>query len=156
LRGEAALNVGEESRRTDVEAVLGADYRFFFKLHLAGEVFYNGYGVARASDYAAFLLDPVKSERLTRGESFALGRYYAGLTADQELHPLLHLTLGAIGNLGDPSTLVMVGLRWAVLQGARLSLGALVPVGRRPDGITPKSEYGAMPLAGYGVLKVSF
>jgi hypothetical protein len=136
--------------------VLGADYRFPIKLHVAGEVFYNGYGAAGAADYAAYLLDPERSERLTRGESFALGRWYAGLTADQELHPLVHLTCGALGNLGDPSTLVMLGLRWAVLQDARISLGALLPVGRRPDGLTPKSEYGAMPLAGYGVVKVSF
>ena len=68
----------------------------------------------------------------------------------------MHLTVGALGNLGDPSTLLMLGLRWAVLQDARVSLGALVPVGRRPDGLTPRSEYGALPLAGYGVVKVSF
>ena len=127
-----------------------------WRVEMAGELFYNGYGVAHADDLPAFLLDPARSERLTRGESFALGRYYAGLTADQELHPLVHLTVGAIGNLGDPSTLLLLGLRFAVLQGARLSLGALVPVGRRPDGLTPRSEYGAMPLAGYGVMKVSF
>jgi len=156
LRGEVAVNLGERSRHVDVEAVLGADYRLPIDLHLAAEVFYNGYGPAHASEYAAFLLDPARSERLTRGESFALGRYYAGLTADQQLHPLLHLVVGAIGNLGDPSTLVMLGLRWAVLQDARLSLGALVPVGRHPDGLTPRSEYGAMPVAGYGVAKISF
>ena len=156
LRGEVAVNVGEDSRRVDVEAVLGADYRFAFKLHLAAEAFYNGYGATRAADYAAYLLNPTRSERLARGESFALGQAYAGLTADPQLHPLVHLTVGALGNLGDPSTLLMLGLRWAVLQDARVSLGALVPVGRRPDGLTPRSEYGALPLAGYGVVKVSF
>ncbi len=156
LRGEVAVNVGEDSRRVDVEAVLGADYRLPIDLHLAAEAFYNGYGAAHADEYAAFLLDPARSERLTRGESFALGRYYAGLTADQQLHPLVHLVVGALGNLGDPSTLLMAGLRWAVLQDARLSLGALVPVGRRPEGLAARSEYGSMPLAGYGVLKVSF
>jgi hypothetical protein len=156
FRGEAAFNLGEESRDTDLEAVLGLDHRFACKLHLAGEAFYNGYGVAHTSEYSAFLADPTRSERLARGEAFGLGRWYLGLSGDQELHPLLHATLGAIGNLGDPSLLILAGLLWSVHQDTRLSLGALVPVGEAPEGLAPRSEFGYAPLAAYAVLKVAF
>ncbi len=43
-------------------------------------------------DYSAFIIDPVRSERLLSGEAFNMGRYYFGLNASQELHPMVHLS----------------------------------------------------------------
>ncbi len=156
VRGEATVNRMEDSGAWDVEAVVGADYRFPWKLQMAGEAFYNGYGELDPADYATLLTDPVKGERLARGEAFNVGRYYLGLMLAQEVHPLLTLTVSAIGNLADPSAMVIAGLRWLPVQDARVSAGVLVPWGARPDGMVMQSEFGSMPFAGYVVLKIAF
>ncbi len=156
VRGEASVNVLENTRDWDLEGVLGADYRFPFGLQLSSEFFYNGYGVSEAEDYAELLADPEKGERIARGETFSVGRTYLGLMADQAVHPLVHLTLSALCNLGDPSLLVIGGMRWWVVQDARVTAGAMIPVGEKPDGTVLRSEFGSVPLAGYLVLKVAF
>ncbi len=124
FRGEAAFNWFDESEEWDVEAVLGADYHFSCGLTLAGEFFYNGFGTGDPDDYldyfpppdlsalppamaaeVAALLSPSDSprvERLARGETFNIGRFYAGIAATQEITPLIHLSLSAIGNLEEP------------------------------------------------------
>jgi len=156
VRAEVAGNVYEDGETWDIEGVLGADYHFPFKLTVAGELFYNGYGTDRAEGYAAFWLDPVRGERLARGEAFNVGRYYLGLSLDQEVHPLLHLSLGSVTNLADPSGMLLPGLQWSVVQDARVRAGAMIPLGKPPRGLSLRSEYGAMPVAGYIVLKLSF
>ena len=160
FRGEVALNIQEEARSTDLEAVVGLDYTLTWlgqrKLTLAAEGFYNGYGVADANDYLPFLMDPKKSARLWRGEAFHVGRYYAGLSASQELNPLWTLTLSSIANLGDPSALFTAGLRWSIVQNARVTAGLMLPVGERPEGLAMRSEMGSFPVIGYGVIKLSF
>ena len=156
VRGEIAANVDEDGERWDIQGVIGADYYFPIKLTLAGEFFYNGYGVDDPDNYSTFILDPVRNERLLRGEAFNMGRYYAGLSLSQELHPLLHLSVAAITNLLDPSALLTAGLRWSVVQNAKVLAGAMVPIGKKPQGFSIKSEYGAMPVAGYIVMKLSF
>ena len=100
--------------------------------------------------------DPLLGERLRRGEAFNIGRYYVGLSASQELHPLVHLSVAAITNLLDPSALLIAGIRWSVVQDARILAGAMVPIGQKPRGLDIRSEYGAMPVAGYVVMKLSF
>jgi len=169
FRGEAAGNLYEDGQTWDVEAVLGAVYHVPAWWVLGGttfamEIFYNGYGADDAAAYLGYFVDPAdplggtpaKGERLVRGEAFFVGRYYAGLSLDQELYPLLHLTLATIGNLGDPSLLITAGLRWDLTQDARVTLGSLIPVGRAPEGLTLRSEFGLMPLVAYAVIKLSF
>ena len=156
VRGEVAANVDEDGERWDIQGVVGADYHFPIKLTLAGEFFYNGYGVDDPDNYMTFISDPVRSERLLRGEAFNMGRYYAGLSLSQEAHPLLHISLAAITNLLDPSALLTAGLRWSVVQNAKILAGAMIPIGKKPQGLSFKSEYGAMPVAGYVVMKLSF
>ncbi|MBL6974127.1 MAG: hypothetical protein ISR64_00205 [Deltaproteobacteria bacterium] len=187
FRGEAAFNYMQDSGDWDIEAVIGLDYHFPFKLTLAGEFFFNGYGASSPGGYDEYLMGPatcrqaisgtalapigafcnrMKGERLERGESFQIGRYYLGITATQEVHPLVNLTLSAITNFRDPSSLLILGLRWSVIQDVRLTAGIMVPLGERPDvtmdptGTFPlvdvKSEFGLMPVLGYAVLKFSF
>ena len=156
FRGEAAFNYLEESGEWDIAGVLGLDYRFPVGLTLAGELFYNGYGTDNPDEYADFFADPVRSERLKRGETFNIGRYYIGLSANYELTPLMHLTLAGMGNLTDPSGLVMAGFRWSVVENGRFTAGAMVPTGEKPDGLEPKSEFGSLPVLGYAVMKMSF
>jgi len=188
FRGEVAFNYMQDSGDWDIEAVVGLDYHFPFKLTLAGEFFFNGYGAADPDGYDEYLMSPgacertaieagfgalvpycavMKGERLERGEAFHMGRYYLGLTATQEVHPLVNLTLSAITNLRDPSTLLILGLQWSIIQDVRLKAGLMAPIGRKPDvtmdatGAMPlvvdaKSEFGMMPLLGYMVLKFSY
>ncbi len=163
VRGEVAANVDEDLEDWDIQGVVGADYHFPFKLTCAGEFFYNGYGTDDTSDYTSFYFDPVdptvsplKSERLLRGEAFNIGRYYLGLSLSQELHPLVHLSLSSITNLLDPSGMLIAGLQWSVVQDAKIKAGAMIPIGKKPSGFNIETEYGAMPIAGYVVMKLSF
>lgn len=173
FRGEGAFNYLEESGQWDIEAVVGLDYHFPFGLTLAGEGFYNGYGSDDPDDYLWYYKDKAelsiqggatdlpqkpRRERLDRGEIFNVGRYYAGLSASQEILPVLHASVSAIGNLGDPSGMVLAGIRWSVVENARFSAGAMIPIGEEPDpsSLAISAEYGAMPFVAYGVLKLAF
>jgi hypothetical protein len=165
IRGEAAVNVMEDSRAWDIEVVLGADHRFKSKTTLAGELFYNGYGTARPAGYAAFLFDRIRGERLARGEAFHVGRWYAGIAVSQEAHPLVTVNVSVIANLQDPSAMLVGGLQWSMAQDARLSAGLMVPVGRSPaleptmfgiPVLRTRSEFGMSPLVGYLVMRLSF
>ncbi len=159
FRGEAAFNYLPETEEWDVEGVLGADYHFAMGITLAGELYYNGLGTD-SDGYSEFLLDKTgtTAERLSRGEAFNFGRYYAGIALTQEVTPLINLTLSAISNLADPSAFVIAGLQWSVVENGRFTAGALIPVGEKPDGLAGKlsSEYGLYPALGYAVLKLSF
>lgn len=174
FRAEAAFNFMEESHDWDIEAVAGLDYRFSFGLMVAGEAFYNGYGTDDPDEYLSYYLDmsdplagkmPEKGERLARGETFNIGRYYVGLALDQEVLPVLHVTLSAAGNVLDPSGFLMAGVKWSVVENARFSAGALIPLGEKPTGpdaadpaadLALNSEYGLMPVMGFAVLKLSY
>ncbi len=156
FRGEAAFNYLEEGEDWYVEGVMGLDYRFPQGLSLAGELFYNGYGTDDPDEYVKYFADPVRGERLSRGETFNMGRYYAGMSAAYELTPLMQLTLAGMGNLTDPSALVIAGFRWSVVENGRFTAGAMLPVGEKPDGLSFKSEFGSMPVLGYAVMKMSF
>lgn len=174
FRAEAAFNFMEESRDWDIQAVAGLDYRFSFGLMVAGEAFVNGYGTDDPDEYLGYYMDmsdplggtmPEKGERLARGETFNIGRYYLGLALDQEVTPLVHLTLSGVGNLLDPSGFLMAGLKWSVVENGRVSVGALIPVGEKSTGPHPasssfdvalNSEYGLMPVMGFAVLKLSY
>ena len=187
FRGEAAFNYLQESGDWDIEAVIGLDYHFPFKLTLAGEFFYNGYGAAGPAGYAEYLMSPgtceqmlvseslgdfapycatMKGERLERGEAFHVGRYYLGFTATQEVHPLVNLSLSTITNFRDPSSLLILGLQWSVVQDVRVTAGVMVPLGRKPEVTTDptgnftlieaRSEFGLMPVLGYAVVKFSY
>ncbi len=161
FRGEAAFNYLPETEEWDIEGVIGADYHFSFGLTLAGELFYNGLGTGDSNEYAAFLTDTTSTtaERVARGEAFNIGRYYAGIALTQEVTPLINLTLSAIGNVTDPSAFVIAGLSWSVVTNGRLTAGALIPVGEKPDlaaGELSPSEYGLYPALGYAVMKLSF
>ena len=166
FRGEAAFNIMEESHDWDIEAVVGADYHFETKTTLAGELFYNGYGAGDPDGYDDLLLDPVRGERLSRGEAFQLGRYYLGATVEQEANPLVTVTGSLITNLRDPSALLIAGVRWSVAENILCTAGVMVPFGERPEvvygagglfpvGLSVPSEYGLAPALGYMVWKVS-
>jgi len=185
FRGEGAFNYSWKLEDWDIEAVVGIDYHLPWKMHMAIELFFNGYGTDDPDEYMDYYVDkskidyslvdlanpdlsgrnltPDKGERLVRGEAFNIGRYYVGLMMDQELHPLLRLTFSSIVNLRDPSTLLVAGLRWSVVENVRLTAGAMIPIGKKaeaPESVFEMpalgSEFGDFPIVGYVVLKSSF
>jgi hypothetical protein len=126
-------------------AVLGTTTQPVKKLLLTAEMYFNGSGAPRPSDYLAEFSSP----RFAVGEEYNVGRLYAGIAADWEVHPLLHALASAIVNLEDPSALLAPELDYNIAQNALLVAGAFIPVGRsaRYTGFspTPRSEFGLYP-----------
>ncbi|MFH1130673.1 MAG: hypothetical protein V1754_05020 [Pseudomonadota bacterium] len=125
-------------------AVLGATFKPMNKLFLTGELFFNGFGSWEKETYLAL----ATSERIAVGEMATLGKLYAGILADWEAHPLVHLYLISFANLRDPSGLLSLGLRYNLATNVELYAGGYVPVARLPNiraGFEPRSEFGFYP-----------
>jgi hypothetical protein len=140
LAGPYDLDAGEVSRP---RASLGADW-YHGKLTLTLEAHYNGSGVAHASDYVTHLSS---SPIIARGESYLLGRWYAGTAAGWHPSELFQLTLTVLGNLQDPSVVFASAITYQVSQETSLSLGAFQGVGKIPlIGAVPelRSEFGSI------------
>ncbi len=94
------------------------------------EYFYNGFGQAHGqysgSDLAA---RPVLVQRLARGELFNLGRHYFGASINIEMTPLLNAGPNVFVNLGDPSALVQLVLRYDWLQNVQILTVLDFPIG---------------------------
>ena len=75
--------------------------------------------------------------------------------ADWEAHPLVHLTLAAMGNLRDPSLLLTPGLSYSAAANVELVAGAMIPVGQGMDGLTARSEFGLYPYFYYLELRLA-
>ena len=126
-------------------AVFGTTAKPADKLLLTGELHYNGSGAAKPEDY----LEEFNSERFAVGEAYNVGRLYAGVVLDFEVHPLLHALFSAISNLEDPSALVAPEVDYNLAQNAMVVLGAFIPIGRGPSyaagEVTARSEFGLYP-----------
>ncbi len=126
-------------------AVFGTTTQPAKKLTLTAEAYFNGSGAPKASDYLAEFSSP----RFAVGEEYNVGRLYAGIAADWELHPLLHALASAIVNLEDGSAILAPELHYNVAENALLVAGAFIPVGRSPRyagfSMTPRSEFGLYP-----------
>ncbi len=109
------------------------------------EYHYNGIGTRHTDRYLLTSLDP----RVQRGETYYLGRHYAGAigtwSPDQQNRLLLSLT--TMANLGDGSLVVSPNLNYDLGQAVRLSLGGLISAGASPRFATsppfvdPRSEF---------------
>jgi hypothetical protein len=144
LRAEAAgpydLDSGQLSRP---RGSVGADF-IRGKLMLTLEAHYNGTGVSHAADYLTHL---TTSPIVARGESYLLGRWYAGAAANWKLSELFQFTFTTLGNLQDPSVLFASSLTYQVSQETALALGAFQGVGERlvVDATSElRSEFGAV------------
>ena len=103
------------------------------------EYYYNGLG---KDDYADALRDPNITERLARGELFALGRNYLSGHLQIELHPLVKLSLTSINNIKDPSGIWQPYLVWDITQNLQLTGGLNLLYGDK------NSEFGGFELPG--------
>lgn len=135
-----------DAERGDVlaRAAVGATWRKG-KLNVTPELLWNGFGSFDRADYLAL----ATSTRVAIGEQITLGRAYAGVVADWELHPLMHLSGIGLVNVRDPSALVSAAFSYNIANNTSAVLGAYVPVGKRPSlatGIDVRSEYGLFPV----------
>lgn len=92
------------------------------------EFYFNGLG---ENNYSDALLNPATTERLSRGELFAVGRYYMSGEIQLELHPLFKVFFGAINNIEDPSGILQPRAVYEIAQNLQFTLGANVTYGAK-------------------------
>jgi hypothetical protein len=143
LRAEGVLPYDLDDEEVDLPRMtLGID-RLGGEFMLSGEYHFNGVGEERPSEYGQVLEDP----RFTRGESYYLGRHYLGAVGLWTPgNDRLSLTVSAMANLQDSSTMFTPIITYDFGQETRMSLGGLVSFGNPPEvEAVPnfRSEYGA-------------
>lgn len=123
------------------------DWTVIFEAHL------NGAGAGDPDDYGQRLTDP----DLVRGETFWLGRYYAGGTLAWVPTVEWTLTAGSLVNLRDPSALGLATVEYELVESLALSAGWAGGFGRSPElsmvggepALDPRSEFGVYGQTGY-------
>jgi hypothetical protein len=136
------LNRTSRGRAFYISGVANLDYSWvWFKKNWYGyvELYYNGLS---DNDYSRELLDPAVSDRLDRGELFALGRWYASAHVNLEIHPLINAYLTPIVNLHDGSGMLLPRVVYDFSDNIRISLTALLNWG------AAGTEYGGVVVPG--------
>ncbi|MDX9720399.1 MAG: hypothetical protein RBU37_06615, partial [Myxococcota bacterium] len=138
LRGELAWPCWsfDEEEVELPRLTLGLDY-FGSKVFGVLELHFNGAAGAE--------LD-LPTPSLQRGETFLLGRYYAGFAVTWEATELLSLSLSTMSNILDPSVLLSPMLSYRLSDEAELLFGASLGIGAEPQlQPTPRlrSEFGS-------------
>jgi len=158
LRAEGAAGRDlDRDRWLDPRITVGADW-IRGRVTLSGELHFNGAGADDPSGY----LEQLGSETFARGESYYLGRFYAGVSAAWTLDRAERLLLGgsALVNVEDGSGALSPVLTWDLGQATTVSLGGLLTVGETPalTAVPPRleSEYGTYGDLGYTRVSVYF
>ena len=158
VRAEAATGRDLETDRwLDPRITVGADW-LRGRLTLSGELHLNGAG----ADGPAGYLEQLRSETFARGESYYLGRWYAGVSVSRTLDRAerWRLSASALLNLEDGSGALSPVLTWDFGPATTVSLGGLLTAGETPAfaGPVPRlgSEYGTYGDLGYTRLSVYF
>ena len=130
IQGEATVTL-PESEDPFVRAALGANWMPLEDVSLMGELYWQSFGGADASEYLAVY----STERFANGEVWTAGRYYAALTVGYQITPLLSASAFGVVNLGDPSAMIGPSLAWSAAENAELSVGAFFGAGERPHDV---------------------
>ncbi len=151
-RADAVLASGDDGDFVSLVTSLSYSWVGFGRNMSGGiEYFRNGYGTSDGNYSEDALEDrPALSERISRGELFALGRDYlaAGLTV--ETHPLLNNTANVFWNLSDRSALLQLvssydaAAEWNVLGSLAVPIG---PPGSEYGGVRPGTDDPDAPLS---------
>jgi hypothetical protein len=86
-----------------------------------------------------YLTQLSRAESLARGESYLLGRYYAGAFASYTVTEPITVSGSLLANLYDPSAMVALSLGYAPTQAVQLSFGFFQGLGALPR-VFPKAE----------------
>jgi hypothetical protein len=135
------LDQNSRGRSFYISGVANIDYSWvWFNRNWYGyvELYYNGLS---DNDYSQELLDPAVSNRLDRGELFALGRWYASANVNLEIHPLVNAYLTPIVNLHDGSGMLLPRVVYDFSDNIRITMAALLNWG------TAETEYGGYAIA---------
>ncbi len=137
VTAEATVTVPAQALDEDpfVRATAGGMWIPTERLTLSGAVYFQSNGASDPSEYLGRYQEP----RYERGELWAVGRWYAGLSAGFQASPTLSASLFAIANLEDQSALLGPGLAWSVSSNADLVLSGYAGVGQRPDELTEEA-----------------
>jgi len=112
---------------------------------LMGEVYRNGWSSGDPDDYPAMIL----TDEYLSGAVFTLGRYNAALQVSRQVSPLVTLTPALFANFSDGSALLRVDGALSVSDLTDMTGGLFLGMGKRPDGLIPRSEYGRVPVSLY-------
>jgi hypothetical protein len=138
--GVVPYNLDEDDLKPP-RMTLGLD-RLGGEFMLSGEYHYNGVGAKEVSGYGRVLGGPY----FARGESYFLGRHYlGGVGTWTPGNDRLSLTLSAMLNLVDHSTVLSPVVTYDFGQETRFSIGGLISSGTSPvlaPAPTLRSEYG--------------
>lgn len=122
-------------------ATAGVEW-FGLEFTAGAEYHFNGIGVEAAEEY----VDQTADQQFRRGESYFLGRHYAGVYGSYAGITDLELSLSMIGNVGDPSLVAAPTVRYQIAQNTTLGAGSFVSAGETPE-LRPmprfRSEFGA-------------
>ena len=124
--GEALWNLDEEEFDLP-RFTLGAQ-RVTMSWQVGAEYHFNGFGVAPGDDYLEALARP----EFARGESYLLGRHYAGVNGFYFFEGGWGLGGGAIANLVDPSVIVFPTAQYELEEQFTIAAGAYVGFGEGP------------------------
>lgn len=116
------LKEDSRGRSAYASAVANMDYSWIWldkNLYGYIELYYNGLSDA---DYTDHFSDPAISERIARGELFALGRFYASASLNLEVHPLVNTYVTPILNLNDGSGILMPRVVYDYSDNIRLTV----------------------------------
>ncbi len=142
--GEALWNLDDDEFDRP-RATVGAQ-RVGMNHQIGLEYHFNGFGVAPGDDYAlAFFQPPPEVER---GETYFLGRHYAGATGMYMSDAGWGAGGGAIANLTDPSVVVFPMLEYEIEEQFTVAAGAYIGFGRGID--LPEPENGQADQNGQG------
>ncbi len=149
-RAEGTLTFPSGGDSPFVRATIGADHMMLAgRLYLLGEIHVQTVGAEQPVDYLTIAM----TDRFSRGEAWALGRYYAAASATYDATPLVDVSLFSVVNLADSSALLGPGFSWSVADAAHLNAGAYLALGKRPNDIpfalVPQSEFGLYPSTAY-------
>lgn len=137
--------ISETSRDTVVQLVSNLSYSWTWRgRNISGtlEYYFNGFGQG-SRDYGAAALanNPDLLERLSRGESFSIGRHYLAASALVEITPLWTITPIVLLNASDPSALLQVVSNYSLGDNMTLIGSINIPTGANG------SEFGGIDTA---------
>lgn len=138
------LDKSSRDRSAYVSAVANVDYSWGWggkNWYGYVELYYNGLSDA---DYTDHFVDNAISERVARGELFALGSWYLSGNINVELHPLLNAYLTPIVNLNDPSGVLLPRMVYDMSDDLRLTLAGSFSWG------SDNTEYGGYDIPVFG------
>lgn len=141
LRAEGNLSRNRSKGKNHVtEFSIGIDRYFENNLDIRLEHFYNGKGASDPEKYFDVMT--------AFGNDISyLGRSYTAFGLGYEFTPLLRGDMSIIANMSDHSMLCSFYSVYSLSNETDLSINISIPLGKSPEGMMIRSEFGLMPYS---------